>query len=261
MLVLYPSRCHRTPRPDWTSTTQSAPRRSRTTAPNIWGERRSRAARTRHLHALRNPAKRLFLFRREGDGMQYINQWAIWVDLEKQFQRNNFPLHLFGFWTRRFCFVFCIVYQITSRSSGTIGRGRLARLRRGPNRLRRTEFSTSTWPNCPVWRTRYPLRSRTTAIRLRTIFRLLIYRYWSNDFLSFIGSQRFLISRGWRNQNKWATHGKIPDEWVSRLASSPRSSDIVHEATKTKSVTKDGMVHLSIAALPRMTCSLLTSTT
>jgi len=35
----------------------------------------------------------------------------------------------------------------------------------------------------------------------------------------------------------------------------------IHEATATKSVTNDGMVHLSRAELPKITCSLFTSTT
>ncbi len=54
---------------------------------------------------------------------------------------------------------------------------------------------------------------------------------------------------------------KIPEESGSRLdITCPEESVMVHEATLTKSVTKDGMVHLSKAALPSMTCSLFTST-
>ncbi len=93
------------------------------------------------------------------------------------------------------------------------------------------------------------------------------YTWIGRDFLKIYQNQ---IPDEWSNDFRRAAEScqkmntvcnEIPDEWVSRLASSPRSSDIVHEATKTKSVTNDGMVHLSMAALPRMTCSLLTSTT
>jgi hypothetical protein len=62
IFCFYPNQSHQTPRPDSTSTTQSGPRRSRTTAPNISGVRRSHAGRIRHLHELRNPATRLFMF-------------------------------------------------------------------------------------------------------------------------------------------------------------------------------------------------------
>ena len=86
--------------------------------------------------------------------------------------------------------------------NGSFGLGRPAMRPLGPNRPRTTECRISAKPNCPVWRTRCPLRSHTTAVRL------YMYRW----YIYHLSIKKTWLIRWFDRVEQWFS--LVPPDWI-----------------------------------------------